>query len=258
MNSHLYLGTLRHRRFEPRPHDFQYHVLMFYVDLDEVDRLFRVPFLFSHRFPRWIGFDRRHYLKSRGLEQDLKSSVKKLIQEKTGETHVGSIRLLTQLSYFGFCFNPVSFYYCFNPEGKLRFVVSEITNTPWNERRVYVHKITEDRKHHRYEFQKDFHISPFMPMEMHYRWNFSSPDPSNPMDWLSVHMENWDPEQTRRVFDATLMLKARPWTWGNLIVSLIRFPLLTFKSFLAIYVQAFLLKLKKTPFYPHPDSGGPS
>ena len=259
MKSFLYLGNLRHRRFEPKPHHFQYPVLMFYLDLDEVTRLFRFPFLFSDQFPRLIGFDRKHYLfgKERAGES-LRDSVSSLILERTGKTHEGPIRILTQLSYFGFCFNPVSFYYCFDRDENLQLIISEITNTPWNERHVYVHEFDGGQKHQKFEFEKDFHISPFLPMKMHYRWNFSKPEPDLPQDWLSVHMENWDPAQTRRVFDATLMMKARTWTTWNLVRSIASYPLLTFKSFIAIYVQAFLLKWKGIPFFAHPKSGGQS
>jgi DUF1365 family protein len=241
---------------EPKAHQFQYQVLMFYIDLNEVSNLFSIPFFFSSTFPRLLGFDRDRYLTG---SDSLEQAVKDLIFKKTGKKHEGPVRLLTQISYFGFCFNPVSFYYCFDAEERLRFIVSEITNTPWNERSSYVHEVDHQKKHHRYEFQKDFHVSPFMPMNLHYVWNFSTPEFENDsgvsQKFLSVHMEDWDQEKTRKVFDATLLLKPRPWSASHLIASLLMFPLLTFKSFVAIYWQAFLLKLKNIPFYPHPDSG---
>jgi hypothetical protein len=166
--------------------------------------------------------------------------------------------MLTQLRFLGFCFNPVTFYYCFDEAGVLKFVVSEITNTPWYERRAYVHEMTDDRKHHRFEFEKDFHVSPFFPMDLHYQWNFSKPEPSNTSDVLSVHMENWTQDRSRKVFDATLILKATPWTAWNLFRRILFYPMLTFKSFIGIYYQAFLLRAKGMHFYSHPDSGGKS
>ena len=72
-------------------------------------------------------------------EQPLKTSVQQLVREHTGKTPDGPIRLLTHLSYFGYCQNPVSFYYCFSADGEtLETVVAEVTNTPWGERRCYV------------------------------------------------------------------------------------------------------------------------
>jgi len=250
MNNAIYSGTLRHRRMQPKAHDFSYPVLMFYFDLAEVDRLFRIPLV--------IGIDRKDYLAGNERFESLDAAVRALILERTGKIHEGPIRLLTQLRYFGFCFNPVSFYYCYDPVGQLKFIVSEITNTPWNERKAYVHELTENKKHHRFEFEKNFHVSPFMPMEMHYQWNFSSPEPSKTTDVLSVHMENWSPDRSQKIFDATLLMKAKPWTPGNFITQFLRFPLLTFKAFIGIYVQALLLKLKGMQFYSHPESGGKS
>ena len=82
----------------------------------------------------------------------------------------GPIRLLTHLRYFGYCMNPVSFYYCFDAAGTaLETIVAEITNTPWRERHQYVLPVAERRRALRFEFDKDFHVSPFMPMEMQYR-----------------------------------------------------------------------------------------
>jgi DUF1365 family protein len=258
MNSAIYSGSLRHRRMEPKRHDFSYHVLLFYIDLAEVDSLFRIPLLFSHRFPRVIGFDRKDYLAGNDRHPSLDTSVRALILARTGKSHLGPIRMLTQLRFLGFCFNPVTFYYCFDEAGVLKFVVSEITNTPWYERRAYVHEMTDDRKHHRFEFEKDFHVSPFFPMDLHYQWNFSKPEPSNTSDVLSVHMENWTQDRSRKVFDATLILKATPWTAWNLFRRILFYPMLTFKSFIGIYYQAFLLRAKGMHFYSHPDSGGKS
>lgn len=256
MKSRICAGMLRHRRMEPKAHRFQYQVLMFYIDLDEIPQLFSIPFFLSNRFPRLIGFNRNHYLSG---HDSLEQAVKDLIFRKTGKNHEGSIRILTQISYFGFCFNPVSFYYCYDREERLRFIVTEITNTPWNERSSYVHEINADQKNHRFEFEKDFHVSPFMPMNLHYVWNFTTPrfesGTNESRQFVSVHMEDWDQAKSRKIFDATLVLQSKPWTTLNLTASLLSFPLLTFKSFIAIYCQAFLLKLKKVPFYPHPDSG---
>ena len=46
--------------------------------------------------------------------------------------------LLTNLRTLGHCFNPVSFYYCFDDAENLEAVVAEVTNTPWGERHAYV------------------------------------------------------------------------------------------------------------------------
>jgi DUF1365 family protein len=158
--------------------------------------------------------------------------------------------MLTHLRYFGLCFNPVTFYYCFDPSGeRVETIVAEITNTPWGERHAYVLPVaTAERagaKAWRYQFGKDFHVSPFMPMDVRYDWRFTSPD-----DGLFVHMENW--REGRSVFDATLKLHRRPITSGNLARALIGFPVMTVQVSVLIYWQALRLVLKRTPFFTHP------
>ena len=114
----------------------------------------------------------------------------------------GPVRLLTHPRHFGYGFNPVNFYYCFDATDQAPRVaiVAEINNTPWGERHCYVlpqsaNRGTPDRL--QFEFDKDFHVSPFMPMDMEYDWRFTRPD-----DALAVHMENR--RDGRKVFDATL------------------------------------------------------
>ena len=246
----IYTGKLRHRRFFPKSHDFQYEVAFFYFDLARIERIFAVPLFFSSRFPRLMGFHRGDYLKG---QPDLGHAVRDLIRERTGREHQGPIRLLTQIRYFGFCFNPVSFYYCFDASGsELEFIVAEITNTPWNERKSYVLECKKGETRHHFRFPKNFHVSPFMPMELVFDWSFVTPRSGHV---LSVHMEDHRVGDGSKVFDATLTLKPRPLTGFNIARTVLGFPLLTLKAFLAIYYQAFLLKLKKIPFYPHPEIG---
>jgi DUF1365 family protein len=249
LQSAIYTGILQHTRSKPKPHDFHYQVAMFYLDLSEIKKIFCVPFLFSDSSPRLIGFNRKDYLKGPG---SITEAVAKLILEKTGKAFQGKVRLLTQIRYFGFCFNPVSFYYCFDENESLRFIVSDITNTPWNEKHAYVSEVDPENAEHRFEFKKEFHVSPFFPMDLLYVWRFNTPNPNDARAKLLVHMEDWNFEKTDRVFEAHLALKAKPLTAKNVILLLLSFPLLTFKTFIAIYYQALRLKLKGAHFYSHP------
>ena len=251
--SFIYSGVLHHRRTRPKVHDFQYEVVMFYLDLEEIDQIFNIPFLFSSRAPSLIGFRRSDYFRKETPE--LKKAVQDLIFEKTGEIHDGSICLLTQIRYFGFCFNPVSFYYCFDKSEKLQFIVSEITNTPWNERHAYVLRFSPDQENTEFKFKKDFHVSPFLPMDLNYVWSLNQPKPLDKAGRLMVHMEDWDLKKQERVFEANLVLKPTLLTRRNLLSVLLTFPFLTLKTFFAIYYQALQLKLKRVPFYSHPTPG---
>ena len=100
--------------------------------------------------------------------------------ERTGARPAGPIRLLTHLRYFGYSFNPVSFYYVFDAtDTRVETIVAEITNTPWKERHAYVLPVAgaarAGGRAWRFSFEKQFHVSPFMPMDMRYDWRFGAP-----------------------------------------------------------------------------------
>jgi DUF1365 family protein len=251
MKSAIYTGTIHHRRVAPKFHDFRYQVALFYLDLSEITQIFKWPFLFSARGLKLMGFDRQDYLKG---SANLTQAVQNLIFKETSKTHRGPIRLLTQIRYFGFCFNPVSFYYCFNEsDTELEFIVAEITNTPWNERQAYVLDCQGGGEWNQFEFRKNFHVSPFLPMDLWYVWRFARPHPENKDSLLTVRMEDWNLTKTLRIFDASLILQPKALTSASLVKTVLTYPLLTLKTGIAIYYQALCLKLKNIPFYSHPE-----
>jgi DUF1365 family protein len=152
------------------------------------------------------------------------------------------VRVLTQVRAFGYVFNPVSFYYCFDGEA-LRAVVAEITNTPWGERHRYV--LRAEAQGAKARFAKAFHVSPFLPMQQTYDWSLSAPG-----ERLGVAMRNEEDGQT--VFQARLALVRRPLSFGQLARIAVALPLMSGRIHAAIYVQALKLWLKKTPFFAHP------
>lgn len=252
MKSCLYEGQVRHQRFWPRPHRFDYRVFYVYLDLDELDTVFARRLFWSGTRPALAWFRRADYLGNRNIP--LKQAVQDRVEQATGTRPQGPIRMLTHLRYFGLVFNPVTFYYCFDRnDDHIETIVAEITNTPWNERHAYVlpaaHS-TGERGRLQFSMQKDFHVSPFMPMDMQYRWSFSSPN-----DALNVHMVNL--KQDAVAFTATMALTRKPMTAANCASVLLRYPLMTLKVIAAIYWQALRLYAKRVPFFTHPDKREP-
>ncbi|MFZ9304536.1 MAG: DUF1365 domain-containing protein [Steroidobacteraceae bacterium] len=245
----LYHGHIRHRRFGPRRNEFRYRIFLTYLDLAELPALFRNRWFWSARKPALAWFRRADFLGDPRTSLD--TAVRDRIEETTGRRPTGPIRLLTHLRQFGYNFNPVSFYYVFDAKDeRLETIVAEITNTPWDERHAYVLKVDEAERVGaqvlRWQFEKAFHVSPFLPMDMRYDWRFSQPG-----DTLNVHMENWKDGLSQ--FDATLTLHREPLTARSLGRALLAFPFITFKVSALIYWQALLLLLKRTPFFTHPD-----
>jgi DUF1365 family protein len=230
--SAIYAGDIRHRRFKVRNHEFRYPLTLAYIDLDELPRLLGGRLL--RKWPGMVRFRRKDYL---GSEGDLREAVRNRVAAELGSRPEGPIRLLTHLRTLGHCFNPVSFYYCFNPDETLHSIVAEVTNTPWGERHAYVLE-AGNRSVNTGDFDKALHVSPFMPMDQRYTWRAPAPGKT-----LSVHIEST--EHGERAFDATLSLTRRPLTTRGLAKPTLRLLAL-------IYGHAVALKLKGVPIQPHP------
>ena len=247
MHSALYTGRLRHRRHAPRQHAFEYRLCMAWLDLSELDTVFRGRWFWSTRRPALAWFRRADYLGDPAVPLDV--AVRDLVERETGARPRGPVRMLTHLRTFGHCFNPVSFYYCYDESGtRLEALVAEITNTPWNERHAYVLPAGDSLEAGpplRFRFAKRFHVSPFLPMALDYDWRFSPV-----AERLAVHMV--DRKDGRAVFDATLDLERREIGSASLAAALLRFPFSTLRVVAAIYWEAFRLWAKRTPFHVHP------
>lgn len=252
MHSCLYRGWLRHRRYAPRGHEFRYGLVMLCLDLDELSEVFAGRWLWSTRSPalaRWRRADHHG-----NPNEPLDSSIRTLVHARTGVRPAGPIRLLTHPRYFGYGFNPVSFYYCYSTDGQsINSIVAEINNTPWGEQHCYVLPARASRGSSddslRFRFGKDFHVSPFLPMDMDYDWRFTLPQRN-----LLVHMQNRKDDAL--VFDATLNLEREAITGRSLAAALTAYPLMTGQVAGAIYWQALRLWLKRVPFHTHPDQTG--
>jgi DUF1365 family protein len=254
MQSCLYEGTVRHRRFSPREHSFSYPLFLVYLDLDELDTVFRGRWFWSTRRLALARFRREDHLGPAG--QALSESVRDVVENDGAPRPLGPIRLLTHLRYGGIAMNPVSFYYCYDVDGEtLLAIVAEVNNTPWGERHCYVLRVAPSDPQTSttpltFQHPKDFHVSPFMDMNMDYHWRITRPSES-----LAVHIQNERVGQ--KLFDATLVLKRRPINGPQLARVLIEYPLLTLRVLVAIYWQAWRLWLKKIPFVPHPQTQRP-
>lgn len=242
MKSALYEGRVRHDRVDDTRHGFAYRVFLTYLDLGELDTAFAKRWFWSTKRRNLAWFKRSDYMAPH--DRPLDEVVKDKVEAELGRRPAGAVRMLTHLRTFGYVFNPVTFYYCFDENDELEAVAAEITNTPWRERHTYVLPATDGAVD--VSFDKDFHVSPFFDMDHRYRWRFDTPNGS-----ISVHMTNT--QNGKPVFHAGLEVERKPITGANLASALLRHPLLTLRVPLAIYWHALLLWWKRAPFFSHPD-----
>jgi uncharacterized protein len=248
MESGIYSGTLRHRRFSPVRHEFTYPLFMVFLDIDRLPELMKVSPLAGYNRRNWVSYQERDHFgdPARALRERLsRDAVQNGIAIPKGR-----IFLLTHLRYLGYNFNPVSFFYCYDREDKLQMIMSEVNNT-FGETANYWLTPTVERpagENKRYRFPKQFHVSPFLKLNQEYDWTFTSP--GERLISESVSYENG-----REIFDSTLKLERREWSRAELHRALLRFPWMTTKVIAAIYWQALRLRLKRVPVVTHPGAG---
>jgi DUF1365 family protein len=251
--SAVYEGSVRHRRFEPVEHSFRYRFFLMYLDLDELPGVLDPFPLYSARRRAPASFWRADFMGD--PERPLDECARDAVEAETGNRPVGPVRLLTGLRYLGHSFNPVSFYYCFDPAGeRVEAVVADVENIPWGERHAYVlargkseGTVLTD------ELDKTLHVSPLMGMDQTYAFRASEPG-----ERLAVHIESRPREGAgSKSFDATLSLRRRELSRPLLAGMLARYPAMSLQVVAKIYTQSLRLKLKGARYFPHPHGSRP-
>lgn len=237
----LYEGTLSHRRLEPVEHEFSYPVSMAYLDLDELRTVFSRRLFWSVGRMNLVWFRREDYLGD--PDTHLAAAARDVVEAELGFRPTGPVRLLTNLRRLGHNFNPVSFYYCFGPDGeRIEATIAEVTNTPWGETHRYVVPGAG-----RATVQKAMHVSPLMGMDQSYELNLGIPGTN-----LTVGIASR--AQGTPVFAAALALERRELTRAQMARSLVHHPAPTMLLMGRIYLQALRLRLKGVQWHPHPSA----
>ena len=220
-------------------------------DLDNLDDWFTHSKLWGHN--RWsiFGLYDNDYVNAE--KQPIKQKLQCYISQKTNKEFNGRVLLFTHPRFLGYGFNSVNFYFCYqqNAVGEtLVYIITEINNTPWGEKHLYLHdcsKANQVGESLSFEFEKQFHISPFMQMQMNYHWDFT-------ISAEQVAVKMWVKKQAETILTVILDTKITPLVENSRNRFLLRRPFQPWKMSMGIYWQAFKLWLKRVPFYDHPKS----
>lgn len=283
----VYVGRVSHTRLIPVVHSFSYPLFMCAIDLEEVEELWGTTTTTTSSSSSSSSLRPRlwplstilqfrstdHYKNGEGGTGSLADRTFSLLKERTNHEfsfHTHTIVLVTHLCYYGYCFNPVSFYYILKRHDDtttttttVDAIVMEVSNTPWKEMHVYVlHPSSVDILQgattqpsssregiHHVRFEKTFHVSPFMAMDYVYDWVFSefSSDKDNPIHiYASMKKANTAAVE----FTASVQLHRQP--FSTIVWQVVKFPMYCVIIQVWIHMEAFWLFSKGVTYQPHP------
>jgi DUF1365 family protein len=229
MNSCIYNGIIKHQRFTPIKHSLNYNTFSLFVDLDEIESLTKNISIFSlNKFNIFSFYNVDHGARDGSL---LKDWVLKNIKKFNISNNITKIKLLCYPRIFGYVFNPLSIFYCYE-NNDLRAIFYEVKNT-FNEQHTYIFKINDNEKIEQ-KCKKKFYVSPFMDMETYY--NFKLLDPK---EKLSIFIKQTDGQET--VLTATQTGDKKEFSFRQLLINFFKYPLMTIKIISSIHYEAFFL-----------------
>ena len=229
MNSCIYNGTVTHTRFKPIRHNLRYKTFSLLLDLDEVEKLDKKLSIFSHnKFNLFSFYDKDHGDRD---GSSLKTWVLSNLKKFNIYQNINTIKLLCYPRIFGYVFNPLSIFYCYD-NTNLKAIFYEVKNT-FNEQHTYIFKVNNNEKIDQ-KCKKKFYVSPFMDMETYYNFKLLEPN-----EKLSVYIKQTDTEGT--VLTATQTGDKKELSLKQLILNFIKYPLMTIKIISSIHYEALLL-----------------
>lgn len=257
----LYTGTLRHRRFAPRAHAFEYSLFMVLVDVDRVREAMAVSRLTAYNRWNWAAFHESDHVGDARLR--LRERLRDSARASGLNLPGGPIYLLTHLRYAGYLFNPISLYYCCDRDGVPRLVMADVSNTYGGRHQYWLEPPDDAPRRLRATAAKALYVSPFMDHRVDYEF-FLTPPSDHLVAHIVVHAQDAAARGAgadapgegrahgghRGIFDATLTLRREAWTPRNLRRVLLRHPWMTAKVTAAIHWEALRLRLKSIPVVP--------
>jgi DUF1365 family protein len=267
MNSSLYECRVMHHRFAPKAHHFSYRIFLFAIDLDELESLSRRLALFSVDRANLYSFRDRDYLptgevlhngavkagqaatRPAGDQPPLKTRVVEFLAARGVDLAGGRVVLVTLPRIFGYGFNPVSFYFCYDRAGRSVAALAEVTNTFREMKPYYLgpeNRVPADpasgEDSFRHRMPKDFYVSPYSDVDVAFAFNLRAPG-----ERLLVQIDDF--RGSERTLTSTVVGEQRALTGARLAWWTLKYPLLTLRVITLIHWHAFQLWLKRLPWF---------
>lgn len=233
MNSCLYECTVFHRRLSPKRHEFLYRVFYFLLDLEELGELDRTLRLFRVNRPGLYSYRDSDHI-SHG-ETTARENILRYLRDQGVAAPIGRILLLTLPRVLGHIFNPISVFFCLDPEGRPLAAVAEVGNT-FGEWKPYLVPVTPEGAFH-LRTAKHFYVSPFSDLDLEFDFRFDLPG-----EQLKLFVDDLRGGEKELV--STLTGNRIPLTDATLLHFTLKYPLLTLKVILGIHWEAFRIWLK--------------
>ena len=233
-SSCIYSGFVTHRRFKPKRHFFSYKTFSLLIDLNEIEDLGKKIKFFSYNKFNILSF----YNLDHGPRDGscLVTWTKKILAESKIDIGSGTIKLLCFPRFFGYVFNPLSIFYCYDENLQLKAILYEVKNT-FNEQHTYVFPASPSSNLILHRCDKKFYVSPFIEMKTFYNFRLLKPGKI-----INVFIKQSD-------IDGTLLIACQvgqklELNSKNLFAQFLKHPLMSFKVILAIHFEAFRLWAK--------------
>jgi len=237
METCIYKGFVTHRRFKPLRHYFSYKTFSVLFDLTELEDLHKEIGIFSfNRFNIFSFYNKDHGSRD---GSNLTEWVKTNLKKYNLNFRVSKIKLLCFPRIFGYVFNPLSIFYCYD-EDVLKAILYEVKNT-FNEQHTYVFSVNNSSKIITQQCNKKFYVSPFIEMDTFYNFRLTEPDEN-----IRILIKQTDKEG--KILVACQMGRKQNMSLKQLLINFFTHPMMTFKIMISIHYEALRLWKKGAIF----------